>query len=276
MPSLSHYLPLTPDPCLLTPILRSFPIEIIDAYSHCGLRKYEPIERVREVMAEAGVSRAVLVQHLGEFDNSYLGGIAAREPERFASVCLVDHTAPNASETLKSLADTGNFKGVRLTTEACIAAPGLLEAAAKCGLIVVLYAPHGMGSFVDTLTAVLESRPNARVVLTHFGTPDISEAPAFSRHREVFRLARFPEVYFQVSGMKMFCPFPHVPLYGLIDEAVREFGVRRLCWGSNYPVVGDASDYARDLGLLLEGHLPIPREAIADIAGGNARRLWFA
>src|SRR6202043_1719838 len=39
-------------------------MEIVDAYAHCGLSKYEPIEKVRAAMAAGGVSRAVLVQHL--------------------------------------------------------------------------------------------------------------------------------------------------------------------------------------------------------------------
>ncbi len=45
-------------------------MEIIDGYTPCGLSKYEPIEKVRKVMAGAGVQRAVLAQHLGEYDNT--------------------------------------------------------------------------------------------------------------------------------------------------------------------------------------------------------------
>lgn len=251
-------------------------IEIIDAYSHCGLKKYEPIERVREVIDTSGVSRAVLVQHLGEFDNSYLATIAATAPDRFACVCLVDHTALDAIATLKAVAATKHFKGVRLTTEACESAPGLLEAAAECGLIAVLYAPKGVAGYVDRLSAFLDKHPHARLVLTHFGTPDIADAPDFHNHRLVFRLAKYPGVFFQVSGMKMYCPYPHEPMYGLIEQAVQAFGTKRLLWGSNYPVVGDARDYQQDLALLLKGKLPVPAESIADIAGGNARRLWFA
>ncbi|HUE16056.1 MAG TPA: hypothetical protein VMR25_17935, partial [Planctomycetaceae bacterium] len=61
-------------------------MEIVDAYAHCGLSKYEPIEKVREVMAAAGVSRAVLVQHLGEFDNSYIGPVVQSDPQHLAGV----------------------------------------------------------------------------------------------------------------------------------------------------------------------------------------------
>ena len=45
---------------------------IIDSYTHCGISKYLPIEDVSATMDRAGVHRAVLAQHLGEFDNSYI------------------------------------------------------------------------------------------------------------------------------------------------------------------------------------------------------------
>jgi L-fuconolactonase len=250
-------------------------MEIIDGYLHCGLRKFEPIERVRRTLAQAGTNRAVLAQHLGEFDNSYIGGIAAAEPSVFAGVGLVDHTDPQAGLSLAHLARRPGMRGVRLTLAALAEAPGLWAEAVSLGLTLVLYAPQGIANQPDTLGRFLEAQTAARVVLTHLGNPDPSEAPLFEKHKAVLELARFPGLFYQVSGMKMFCPSPHEPLYPLIEMATERLGPSRLIWGSNYPVVGDASDYRRDLALLLEGRLPIPAEAIADVAGANARRLWF-
>lgn len=250
-------------------------MEIIDGYTHCGLSKYEPIERVREVMESAGVARAVLVQHLGEFDNGYLARIAGADSERFAAVCLVDHTRTDCIETLRRWAATGSIRGVRLTTEVLTARPELFAAAAELDLVVVLYAPDGIVASAKHVRASLEQRPQTRLVITHLGNPKPTDGPGFNAYDEVFALARFPNVYFQLSGMKMFCPWPHRELYPLIDKAAEHFGTSRLYWGSNYPVVGDAGDYHRDLDLLLGGLLPLPREAIADVAGGNALRLWF-
>jgi hypothetical protein len=48
-----------------------------------------------------------------------------------------------------------------------------------------------------------------------------------------------------------------------------------MLWGSNYPVVGSADDYRADLRLLLDGGLPIPAAAVPQVAGENAKRLWF-
>src|SRR5690349_9549851 len=114
---------------------------IIDAYTHCGLSKYEPIERVSATMAAAGVSRAVLVQHLGEFDNGYLAEQVDRNRDRFAAVCLVDHTLPDAADRLTQVKLSGNFRGVRFPVQVLLDAPDLFHIAAQLRLILVLYAP---------------------------------------------------------------------------------------------------------------------------------------
>jgi L-fuconolactonase len=75
--------------------------------------------------------------------------------------------------------------------------------------------------------------------------------------------------------MKMFCPPPHEPLHPLIERVVAAFGASRIVWGSNYPVVGSQDDYVVDLRLLLDGRLSLPHDAISQIVGENARRLWF-
>lgn len=251
-------------------------MDVIDGYAHCGLSKYEPIERVVEVMAAAGVGRAVLVQHLGEFDNSYLARVVAADADRFAAVCLVDHRPVDCVETLKRWADFGCFKGIRLSAEALDANPRLADAAIEAGLIVVLYAPDGIEPVAPLLAHVFKRHPEAHVVLSHLGHPDVTESPRFAKCDALWRLAEYPNVYVQLSGMKMFCPWPHEPLYPLIEEVIERFGPSRVYWGSNFPVVGGPTDYLNDLSLLTEGRLPISADDVPAAAGGNAKRLWFA
>ena len=47
----------------------------IDGYCHCGISKYQPVDVVLRVMNKHAVDRAVLCQHLGEYDNSYLAEV---------------------------------------------------------------------------------------------------------------------------------------------------------------------------------------------------------
>jgi L-fuconolactonase len=250
-------------------------MEIVDAYAHCGLSKYEPIEKVRATLAAAGVARAVLVQHLGEFDNTYIGSVVESDRDHFAGVLLVDHRAANAIETLERWMTSGHFQGIRLTSEAISQSPSLLSTAANLGLVIVLYVPDGIRPIIQPLEKELQLAPFTRLVVTHLGNPKLENGEVAESARDVFRLARFANVYLQLSGMKMFCPFPHEPLYPLIADAFTHFGPGRMLWGSNYPVVGTRADYLADLRLLLDGKLPIPHEAIPKIAGENAQRLWF-
>lgn len=250
-------------------------MDAIDGYTHCGLTKYQPIERVRQVMAAAGVGRAVLAQHIGEFDNAYLGQVAIADPDHLAAVCLVNHEEPDCAATLRRWASTGRFKGLRLSLEALSIRPELAEATVDAGLILLLYTPQGISREPVPLLDFMERRPEARVVVSHLGNPDLATAPGFADYDAVWRLAEYPNTYMQISGMKMFCRWPHEPLYPLIERARERFGAKRLYWGSNFPVVGDADDYRQDLALVLEGRLPLPESEIVDLAAGNAARLWF-
>jgi L-fuconolactonase len=250
-------------------------MEIIDAYAHCGLSKYEPIEKVREAMAAAGVSRAVLVQHLGEFDNSYIGSVVASDPQHLAGVLLVDHRQKDVVGTLERWHASGNFQGIRLSAEAITEHESLLSTAADLGMIIVLYAPQGIRPILPRLEKELQAAPFTRLVITHLGNPSFENDDIAASARDMFRLARFGNVYLQLSGMKMFCPFPHEALWPLIADSFTRFGPKNIIWASNFPVVGTKDDYQADLHLLLDGKYPIPADAIPKIAGENAQRLWF-
>lgn len=248
---------------------------IVDAYLHSGLNKYLPIEEVERTISAAGVSRAVIVQHLGEYDNSYIQKIVERNPDRFAGVCLVDHRDEGAGSRLSALLSSGSFRGVRLISDALREAPEIFAAAADAGGIIVFYAPDGIAASVNALEGFLESHPGCRLVVTHLGNPGIEEDLALVKHRALFRLAGYAGVYLQVSGMEMFSSYPHEALYTLIEEAGLAFGPERLLWGSNYPVVGGLDEYRKELELLLEGRLPLPEAAVPAVVGGNATALWF-
>ena len=80
---------------------------------------------------------------------------------------------------------------------------------------------------------------NPFLLYTNLGTPRMAEAPEFRDARTAFHLARHPGVYWQLSGMKMYCPWPHEPLHQLVADGVEAFGAERILWGSNFPAHDD-------------------------------------
>lgn len=248
---------------------------MIDAYSHCGISKFLPIEAVEAVADEAGVAQAVLCQHLGEYDNSYLESVVRARPERFTAVALVDGLAEDWREALAAVAGSHAFRGLRVVDEALLANPDLAVAAASLGLVVVLYAPQGMGRLVLPVRRLLAACPTALIEITHLGNPRVEHGTLVSG-RELLELASEPRVVVTLSGLSMFCPHPYAPLDELIVHTVEAFGAKRVLWGSNYPVAGaDSSSYRRELDLIANGHWGLDATAVRAITHDNARRIWF-
>ena len=251
------------------------PDEFIDAYAHCGISKYKPVDEVLAAMRLAGVDRAVLVQHLGEFDNRYLQQVVTDHPEKFAGVMLVDHSRPSGVDDLARWASTESFRGARLLLESLDDNRLLWERAVELGLNIVVLAAHHIASGIDSLEEFLQNHPAATIILSHFGLGLENDDPGFVRLRCVHRLAVYPGVYYQVSGMHMFCGYPFEPFWPLVTAALDSFGAERMLWGGNYPVCGTDAEYAREAELARAGGLAFPPDTIDSIACETARRIWF-
>jgi len=249
---------------------------IVDAYTHCGISKYQPIEDVQNAMEAACVKKAVLVQHLGEYDNLYISKIVSADPSQFAGVFQIDYKVPHAISDLITWTNTKIFKGIRFTIDSLQKHQDLWEAAVLLDLIIVLYAPDGILDSIEVLNTFLQGNPSCKLVITHLGNPDIDKLSDLKRYREVFNLSNHKGVYFQISGLNMFCPYPHKALYPLIEEAFDVFDNSRIMWGSNYPVVGTHADYIKDIELYTEKIMPIPETCINSFLGGNSNLLWFS
>ena len=249
--------------------------EIVDGYCHCGLRKYRPIQDVCRVMQQFGVSRAVLVQHMGEYDNSYIEQIVAAEPERFAGVFLVDTDADDAGDSLARWGEKEVFRGIRLLAHTLATRPELWEQAAEAGLNVVVYDEPTIADYVDSLASFLRSLPDARLVLPHFGRLDPAESPRFQSFDHILSLARFPNAFMQISAMDSFAQYPFQELVPLVRIVLQAFGPERVLYGSNYPALRSQAALGADLDLLLSGRLGVPADCLEMVICHTALRLWF-
>ncbi len=243
-------------------------VQLIDGYCHCGLRKYRPIEDVSAVMDRFGVSRAVLVQHMGEYDNSYIGGIVAAQPDRFAGVMLVDVDGDAAD------LDLPGFRGVRLVASTLQTHAHVWERAAALGLNLVIYGEPTIADHVDALGEFAAEHPGANLIISHMGVlmRDLED------HRPILNLAAHANVYVQVSAFHMFDDEPYAKLVPIVERFVEAFGPRRLYYGSNFPVMEHDELYGRELELMRSGALGVPGAPlgmIEDVLSRTAAGLWF-
>lgn len=247
---------------------------IIDAYAHCGISKYFPVEVVLATMEEAGVDRTVLCQHLGEYDNGYLAEVVAQHSGRFAAACLVDPNQPEAISQLRQWHATRSFRGLRVLAEWLPRNPGLCLEAVDLGMTLVIYAPDGIASAIPDILKLVHQRPGARIVVSHLGNPKVDNSRLVGGS-EILTLASDPGIHVQLSGLSMFCEYPYTPLKELIIGVIEQFGPERVMWGSNFPVCGDQRVVRRDLGLVQSGVWGLNPRGIEWVTGSTAQRLWF-
>jgi L-fuconolactonase len=261
---------------------------IVDTHCHATPVWYEPVESLLAQMARNGVDAAILIQIQGQFNNEYQFECIRRHPGKFASVVVIDTAAPDAVETLESLAAQG-ASGVRFlaTTRSAGDDPLLLwRAALRLGLPISCAgsaATFASPDFAD-LVATLPALP---IVIEHLGSvssPDPHEDRAL--RQAVFDLACFPNTYIKIPGLGEFCrravpvsePFPFVqPIPDYLAQVYASFGAARMMWGSDFPPVSGREGYTNALRFPLAELERIPGFSDDDrdrIFGGTALEVF--
>ncbi|HMB74219.1 MAG TPA: amidohydrolase family protein [Gammaproteobacteria bacterium] len=277
-------------------------MRIVDTQCHVSTVWYEPAETLLAQMDRSGVDRAVLIQMLGELDNSYQQACVARFPDRFASVVAVEASVPVACTILSGLAADG-AAGVRLRPDA--RSPGddplaIWRCAADLGLPVSCVGTaekFGAPAFFDLIAAL----PALTIVLEHLGGTSQSSATELDARKRVFALAEFPNVYLKLPGLGELIARPGPSKVAALDKtpglreetgqgrsapavfatpipeielALESFGPDRLMWGSDFPVVCGREGYANALGWARHAVASAMPDAEARVFGGTARRVF--
>ncbi|MBV8083796.1 MAG: amidohydrolase family protein [Chloroflexi bacterium] len=246
---------------------------LVDTHCHASLAWYEPIEALLFQLDRNHVDRAVLIQIVREYDNTYQEDCVRRYPDRLSSVVHLDASKPEAPTVLEDLATRGAV-GVRLgaTDRARGDDPwALFRAADKLGLVISLY---GATANPGAAAEIAEALPTLKLVLEHVTQ---------RTDKDVWSLARFPNIYAKITGLGEFAtrsapvksPFAFdEPIPDNLDRAYAAFGATRLLWGSDYPPVSSREGYASALALP-RAHLSTkPAADQAHIFGETAVRVF--
>lgn len=97
--------------------------------------------------------------------------------------------------------------------------------------------------------------PEVSFVLDHIGKPDIKNGVLDPWRKEIAELAAFPNVACKISGLVTEADFEHwkaADLRPYIDHTLQVFGIDRVMYGSDSPVVTLAATYPQWIETLLE------------------------
>lgn len=230
-------------------------------------------ETLLEMMDGAGISRTMLVQAYGAYayDNRYTADCAARYPDRFAGVCILDPLDPEAPQQLSYWVKERGVRGLRIFTLTQPAERFMLDdpqtfalwgRAAELNIPVCVCTRFRQ---VPRLAVALERFPQLKVALDHVGGPRLDEGPPYAGAQALFDLAQFPNLYLKFSTVTMYsaargASTPEAFFRRLLDA----FGARRMMWGSNFPATHDRS---------LKEQLQLARDAFAFVT--NEEREWL-
>jgi L-fuconolactonase len=259
---------------------------IVDSHTHTANSWYEPIETLLFEMDRNGVDQAVLIQMRGQTDHSYQAECVRRYPGRLSSVGIVDVRQPDAEQALERLAGEG-ASGVRFHLP--IRSPGddphaIWRAAARLKLPVSCGGNSTLFASPDFAAAV-EAAPDLPIVIEHLGGQNhpVEDPEQEALRRQVFGLARYPNLYIKIHGLGEFCrrampptdPFPFVqPIPSTLEEVYRAFGASRMMWGSDFPPVAVREGYRNALRLPMEQLAHLPQAERDQIFGGTAAAIF--
>lgn len=206
-------------------------------------------------------------------DTSFLLELADRHDVVKAVIGWTDLTSPDAPTALDRLCSRPILRGVRPTVPEpeWLSVPryaaGLTALAERDLLLEALVRTSQLGALAE----VARGNPELRIIVNHAAKPEPEQLPEW--RARLAELRGLPNVYCKVSGLTQQSSDPHHHAR-VFDELLAVFGLARMLWGSDYPVLLETSDMERWLmamGALLDVLSP---EETLQMTERTARELY--
>ncbi len=255
---------------------------IIDTHCHAGNNWFEPIEVLEFQMDRNGVDKALLVQHGGTYDNTYLFDEAAKRGDRFKVAAMVDPESDDPLGDLERSAERG-AAGIRLAPDAEFANAGPYDMWKRTGELGLVVTCQGNPPRFATnaFARVLDACPDTHVVIEHLAGVTVV-APPFDGYEDALKHAERENTSIKVPGLGEICKRPPrlspkfrfddiPPLFEMAKDA---FGANRMMWGSDFPPAAGREGYANALNGVMEHPAFADEGDLEWVMGKTAARVW--
>lgn len=271
---------------------------IIDTHCHAGLFKYEPIESLLFHMEQNSVDKAVLIQYMGNSDNSYMLDCMVRHPGRFAAAIIVD--SDDDGTQIRRWHEEG-LRGIRLgATSRSTSLEPLAHWSTAAQLDMVVSVPCSPTALLSReFRDVVERFADTPIVIEHLAGLKRDDEWPYEEFREVLKLASYDHLFIKLPGFGEFCDTTALLSAGLGENAadlndalddrthpalqqippvaemtLNAFGPERMMWGSDYPPVSSREGYALSLKLPRVYFGSLSESEQAQIFGLTAAKVW--
>jgi predicted TIM-barrel fold metal-dependent hydrolase len=219
---------------------------IIDTHCHAGINWFAPVEMLVHQMDLYGVSHAVLVQHTGSYDNSYLFECAQRYKDRFKVAALLDVHDKSKMKVLESLHKQG-AAGLRMLMKHDLDPnEPVWKEAGNLGMVISVIGSTAQFASAD-FKKLLDNCPKTQFCLEHLARAGKAgkefDKPPYDGFKAAMECAKWPNASIKIPGfgeiverpatLPRAYPFDQFPpLFDMVKEA---FGVQRMMFASDFP-----------------------------------------
>jgi len=236
-------------------------------------RDFGPAD-LQPLLATHGVRGTVLVQAAPTLaETQWLLQLAAQHDLVRGVVGWVDMAAPDAAATIAMLAANPLLKSVRPMLQD-LPDPGWIASAPIAPAVRALV-QHGLRfdalvkpPHLPHLLAFAERHPALPIVIDHAAKPDIAHGGFAAWRQGLAALARLPAMHCKLSGLasEAGAGWRVATLRPYVETVIELFGPQRVIWGSDWPVLTLASDYA--------GWVRVCEQLLAPLDAGDRHAVW--
>ncbi|WEX77429.1 amidohydrolase family protein [Sinorhizobium numidicum] len=209
-------------------------------------------EDLKPHLSAAGISRTVLVQAAPNIaETEFLLAIADREETVAAVVGWVDILAPDAASELQRLKTHRKFKGIRPMLQSIAETAWILRPEAIATLEMLPRLDLRFDALIQprhlpVIAALADRLPDLAIVVDHGAKPFIADGRFEPWRADMAALAKRPNVNVKLSGLVTEAGggWSIERLRPYAAHLIDVFGADRVMFGSDWPVVLLAADYA--------------------------------
>jgi L-fuconolactonase len=237
-----------------------------------------------ESLNRHGITKTIVVQAAATVEETeFLLGLCKTHDSIAGVVGWLDFEQDNFVETFERLRKDQYFIGVRLMLQSIDA----MEYLQRPQVIQNLRWLEKLGFPVDLLIhaaqfpavlKLLELVPNLNAVIDHIGKPKISQQEVSPWQEWITEVSQFPQLYCKLSGMVTegnISDQVESDYSFYVEHVIKTFGLKRVMFGSDWPVCLLAASYDQTIGSL---HYNLPNELtdqhLDDVFGNNAIRFY--
>ena len=193
-----------------------------------------------------------------EQEIAYVTALAAMDDRIKAIIPYFPLCNKNIGKPLNSLTQNSLIKGIRRLEEEPVSLYMQPQFLANLKILKEYNLSFDLGIKSHQMEAtirLLDKVPDNRYILDHMAKPPIKSGGFNTWYKQLKEIAAHPNVYCKLSGLTTEANWDSWNMDDLepyFAAALELFGVNRLCFGSDWPVVNLGSNYANWLGTALD------------------------